>query len=916
MSDERRLGEYRLLRKLGEGGFGEVWLADSPAQGGPVAIKIPTLPECAEALRREGGIQHALDHPNIVRTLAVHAAETPPYLVLEYVEGASLRERLRERGKLPAQEAVAILRQVLAAVAAAHAAGLVHRDLKPENVLLTPSGTAKVADFGLGVAVQTAVVTARLTTRFHSASARASIEGTYDYMSPEQRRGEAAEPRTDLYSCGILLYELLTGEAYPLRFPALGVAAGLSAVIEKAVARAAADRFSSALEMDAALRALRPGDAPAPAARRRLGGVGRLAAALAVGLAGLFVAVAVSQELEARRAQREATLRRHAEAGRQALTFGDWDAAERAFQQAVDADPTDRDARDGLARARTGRVSGEYRRAMSDGRDALARRAWAEAQAAFQRARLARPDDAEAVAAASGVPAARREAAYQTDLSEAEGALARGEWETAEAAFRKAGEERPEEPGWRGGVERVRSGRAELAYSKAFQEAQRSVERKDWTAAAAAFERALAVRPGDRAAAEGLAGLAAARRDADYGEHLTQAEAALARGGWEDAANAFGRAGTVWPEDPRWRAGLNRVRVAKDKAQPKPAGADREVALGLGDDGGAAAVQEFQRTVASQFERATAALGGLGGGGGLGGLGGMEGLVPFGGGRPARADAAARDARRALADGDAALAGGRWEEAEAAYRRAGELQPKDAAWQTGLAKARAGRDEAAYREAMDVARAAMSVDRRRAARRALDRALRLRPEDAAARARREQIPADCPPDIFYRQDFSGVAPGKAPFEWTCSDSLVVREADGRRFVVPTRRAQHSLSIPTIVVPEDFRFELTVVQRGDAGEGVRLRMGELDLRFDLAALTGTRAKVGLSGQSAERPAIVGKLCTVALEKQGGVVRTLLDGEEFLLVRPAGLRRPDGLALSFEVGEGALELHRLVGYDLAP
>jgi len=145
-----RIGPYELLRRLGGGAFGEVWLVRHLDLGVQRAMKIPTDPDYVKQLRLEGQIQFDLEHPNIVETLELDSWHTPPYFVMEYVEGQDLRKVLNARGKLPVPEALGILTQILDALSAAHAMGTLHRDLKPENILLTPDGRVKVTDFGLG----------------------------------------------------------------------------------------------------------------------------------------------------------------------------------------------------------------------------------------------------------------------------------------------------------------------------------------------------------------------------------------------------------------------------------------------------------------------------------------------------------------------------------------------------------------------------------------------------------------------------------------------------------------------------------------------------------------------------------------------------------------------------------------------
>lgn len=214
----QRVGEYVLLEQIGAGAFGIVWLAHHHAWSDRVvAVKIPTHFEVVRALQREGMAIAAVEHPNIVRALSFDPFADPPYLVLEYVNGCSLRELLNER-PITSIESGQIVMQVLAGLAAAHAKGIVHRDIKPENVLIHASaldggfdtpGSVKVSDFGLGLAPQVSAESIQLS---QAVSVNQRIVGTLEYMSPEQRSGQSGGPPSDLYSVGVLLFEMLTGQ--------------------------------------------------------------------------------------------------------------------------------------------------------------------------------------------------------------------------------------------------------------------------------------------------------------------------------------------------------------------------------------------------------------------------------------------------------------------------------------------------------------------------------------------------------------------------------------------------------------------------------------------------------------------------------------------------------------------------------
>jgi serine/threonine-protein kinase len=201
-------GRYRLDRPIARGGMATVYTATDTRLDRVVAVKVmrPALAEDADFVARfarEARAAARLSSPEVV---AVHDQGTDPstgtaYLVMEYVAGRTLRDVIRDSGPLSAGRALSLLEPVLRALAAAHAAGLVHRDIKPENVLLGDDGRVKVADFGLARAVETSNLTA--TTGL--------LIGTVAYLAPEQVEHGTADPRTDVYAAGILLWEMLTG---------------------------------------------------------------------------------------------------------------------------------------------------------------------------------------------------------------------------------------------------------------------------------------------------------------------------------------------------------------------------------------------------------------------------------------------------------------------------------------------------------------------------------------------------------------------------------------------------------------------------------------------------------------------------------------------------------------------------------
>ena len=212
------LGSHEIVGLLGAGGMGEVYRARDTKLNRQVAIKI--LPEAYAAdpdrvarFHREAQAVAALNHPNIAGIHDLAESGGTKYLVLELIEGDTLADRLR-RGPVPAEEALSIIKQVLEALEAAHEKGICHRDLKPANIKLTPDGVVKVLDFGLAKFMQSSSSAPNMT---HSPTL--SVAGTYPgvilgtagYMSPEQAKGYEADQRSDSFSVGCILYELLSG---------------------------------------------------------------------------------------------------------------------------------------------------------------------------------------------------------------------------------------------------------------------------------------------------------------------------------------------------------------------------------------------------------------------------------------------------------------------------------------------------------------------------------------------------------------------------------------------------------------------------------------------------------------------------------------------------------------------------------
>src|SRR5271157_3957987 len=213
-----KLGPYEIQSPLGAGGMGEVYRAKDTRLGRDVALKI--LPESfareADRLRRfeqEARAVAALNHPNILAVFDIGQNNEgqqsgSPFLVSELLEGESLRAVL-DRGALPQRKTIEYGVQIAHGLAAAHDKGIVHRDLKPENVFITRDGRAKILDFGLAKLTRSESAADDQTRTIQSELG--SVVGTVGYMAPEQARGKPADPRTDLFALGAILYELLKG---------------------------------------------------------------------------------------------------------------------------------------------------------------------------------------------------------------------------------------------------------------------------------------------------------------------------------------------------------------------------------------------------------------------------------------------------------------------------------------------------------------------------------------------------------------------------------------------------------------------------------------------------------------------------------------------------------------------------------
>jgi serine/threonine protein kinase len=271
-----RFGRYEIRAQLGAGGMGEVYLADDPALDRQVAIKVLSG-DCADGhavkrLMREAKAAATLEHSNICTIYEVGDANGCPFVVMQRVDGETLAARM-SRGALAWDDAMAIGMQVADALAAAHARGIIHRDVKPRNIMITRGGQAKLLDFGL----------AALMPSFAKGDAETesdltlpgTIVGTVNYMSPEHAQGQRLDARSDIFSFGVVLYEMVSGRhpfagdnhaatisailllpPEPLARSAVGAPAELDRILTKALAKDPGARYQSIQELLIDLRHL------------------------------------------------------------------------------------------------------------------------------------------------------------------------------------------------------------------------------------------------------------------------------------------------------------------------------------------------------------------------------------------------------------------------------------------------------------------------------------------------------------------------------------------------------------------------------------------------------------------------------------------------------------------------------------
>src|SRR5271167_4603871 len=278
-----KLGPYEILGLVGAGGMGEVYRAKDTRLGRDVALKI--LPESfarePDRLRRfeqEARAVAALNHPNILAVFDIGQHDGAPFLVSELLEGESLRATL-DRGALPQRKTIEYGVQIAHGLAAAHDKGIVHRDLKPENIFVTRDGRIKILDFGLAKLAQKAGSERDEASLTSSHTAPGLVMGTASYMAPEQVRGHVADPRTDIFAFGAVLYEMLSGRrAFRRDTPAETMTAvlredppelsgathpvspALDRIIRRCLEKNPEQRFQSARDLSFALSALSGSD--------------------------------------------------------------------------------------------------------------------------------------------------------------------------------------------------------------------------------------------------------------------------------------------------------------------------------------------------------------------------------------------------------------------------------------------------------------------------------------------------------------------------------------------------------------------------------------------------------------------------------------------------------------------------------
>ena len=264
----RAFGRFQLIRMLGQGGFGEVWLAYDPQMEAQIALKVlhqglMSDGHFVKSVQREASLTQKIDHPNVVKIHEIGETAGRMYIAMAYIDGPTLAETIETGRRWSIDQVIMLVSQVASALDATHAQGVVHRDVKPANILIDAEGHAHLVDFGLAHAAMSSI----------GASANSVGMGTAAYMSPEQAGGQAGDRRADIYSLGVIAYELLTGQLpfradtlmgymmahqnesppYPSKFNP-GISRNLQDVILKALEKDPNNRYKAAGAFSAALQ--------------------------------------------------------------------------------------------------------------------------------------------------------------------------------------------------------------------------------------------------------------------------------------------------------------------------------------------------------------------------------------------------------------------------------------------------------------------------------------------------------------------------------------------------------------------------------------------------------------------------------------------------------------------------------------
>jgi serine/threonine protein kinase/Tol biopolymer transport system component len=274
-----QIQNYQIVRRLGSGGMGEVYLAEDIRLKRKIALKVlpphfTVNPDRVRRFEREARAASALNHPNIVTVHEIGKSESTHFIATEFVDGKTLRQLINEK-PFKLRESINVALQVAGALSAAHSAGIVHRDIKPENIMIRTDGLVKILDFGLAKLADTPTTSAELETPTLLQSNPGLVMGTVQYMSPEQARGKNVDARTDIWSFGIVLYELLAGQVpfsgetpshvmvalmedeLPPLTDSANVPAELDRVVTRALRKKQRERYQAASEIARDLRKLK-----------------------------------------------------------------------------------------------------------------------------------------------------------------------------------------------------------------------------------------------------------------------------------------------------------------------------------------------------------------------------------------------------------------------------------------------------------------------------------------------------------------------------------------------------------------------------------------------------------------------------------------------------------------------------------